>query len=272
MQNNWFFKASSYREILDKKLKLEGKIRGYRTLMAKAAGCQQAYLSQVLAGNVQLTPEHASGLCNFWGLDELESDYFLTLVELGRSGQQHLNQRLLRRLENIKIEHEKQKPTHLKIEGQGYQREKALFYYLDWVPSAVHMLLAVPGYDRPSAIAKHLRIPETVVVNALNVLNELGMADRDNLSWKSKASGLHAADESLFAPHHHRNWREKAIEYFRHGKIGSNLHYTSVYSLDQETFTEIRNILLKAIEASKRAVVPATEKAIACINVDWFEI
>lgn len=272
MQNNWIFDYFDYRQVLERQIEKEKEARGYRTLMARAAGCQPAYLSQVLSGKVQLTPEQASGLCDFWRLSELEGDYFLTLVHLGRSGREGLNDRLTRKLYRLRTQYEDGKASSIQVEKETYEREKALFYYLDWVASAVHLCLMIPGYDRPGSIARRLRVDEGVILNTLRTLEDLGIARKMDSGWSHTAKTLHTADESLFAPHHHRNWREKAAEYYRHGRLVSNLHYTSVYCLDRQTFTKIRQELSRVIEASRRSAIPAPEETIACMNVDWFEI
>jgi uncharacterized protein (TIGR02147 family) len=272
MDNNWIFELKSYREVLTHQLNKEGTRRGYRSLLARAAGCQPAYLSQVLAGSVQLTPEQASGLCDLWQFLEFESDYFLTLVHLGRSGQQGLTQRLERKLQRLKEEHAEQRTVSLLAENQKYDREKALLYYLDWVPSAVHLCLMIPGFNHPSAIARRLKIDDGIALLTLQALEALGIVHRDESRWILTSKTLHAADESLFAPHHHRNWREKAIEYFRYGRMSKNLHYTSVYCLDRVAFLKIRQELSGLIETSRRMALPAAEETLTCLNIDWFEI
>jgi uncharacterized protein (TIGR02147 family) len=272
MHNDWLFQHNTYREVLTQQLAKEGKGRGYRSLMARAAGCQPAYLSQVLAGSVQLTPDQASGLCDLWQFLELEADYFLTLVHLGRAGQPGLTHRLEGKLQRLKEQHAEQKVGSVQAENQKYDREKALHYYLDWVPSAVHLCLMIPGHDHPSAIARRLKLDDGIALLTLQALEALGIVRKDGARWTLTNKTLHAADESLFAPHHHRNWREKAIEYFRYGRLGKNLHYTSVYCLDHDAFLGVRQELSRLIETSRRLALPAAEETLTCLNIDWFEI
>jgi hypothetical protein len=272
MQNNWIFQLHTYRKVLTHQLTKEGKGRGYRSLMARAAGCQPAYLSQVLAGAVHLTPEQASGLCDLWQFLELEADYFLTLVHLGRSGQPGLTQRLEGKLQRLREQKAEQGVDSVQSEKQTYDREKALSYYLDWVPSAVHLCLMVPGHDHPGAIARRLKLDDGIALMTLQALEALGIARNAGARWILTSKSLHTADESLFAPHHHRNWREKAIEYFRYGRLSKNLHYTSVYCLDRDAFLKIRQELSQLIETSRRLAIPAAEETLTCMNIDWFEI
>lgn len=272
MTKIWIFRLTDYRKVLQRILDEDGSTRGYRTMMSQAAGCQPAYMSQVIRGTVHLTPEQASGLCELWNLNDIESDYFITLVLLGRAGSKGLEQRLLRKLEKLREQHEKEKGTELRGTDTGYSREKALAYYFDWIPSAVHILLTVPGFDHPPVIAKRLCIDESVILNVLTILQELGIAKLKDGYWKTTTKSLYASDVSLFAPHHHRNWREKAAEYFRQGKLHTNLHYTSVFSLDKRAFQKIRDALDHAIKNSRQTALAAPEETISCINIDWFEI
>lgn len=272
MNNHWVFEFDDYRKALAFQVKSEDKGRGYRTILARAAGCQPAYLSQILAGSVHMTPDQASGLCDFWQLSETESDYFLTLVHLARSGQQSLKVRLKRKLQKLIEQHEGEKASGVQIEKETYNRENVLSYYLDWVPSAVHVCLMLPDCDHPAAIGRRLKIDDGTALLALKVLESLRIAKKVNSSWRLTAKTLHASDESLFAPHHHRNWREKSIEYFRKGKIENNLHYTSVYCLDKKTFQRLRAELTQLIEVSRKLALPADEETLACMNLDWFEV
>jgi uncharacterized protein (TIGR02147 family) len=272
MQNSWIFSATDYRDAIRQHLKIDGQARGYRTLLAKAAGCQPAYLSQILTGAVHLTPEQASGICDFLKLSELESDYFLTLVYLGRAGNPGLIAKLQKKLTLIRRQHQEQKTSAIQSEEQSYPREKAVSYYLNWMPSAIHLLLMLPDFQSPAQIARRLKISEDQTIKILRELQELGIVAMKNSQWKATAKTLHAADESIFAPLHHRNWREKASDYFNHGRLGENLHYTSVHCLDEKTFAEIRELLNQAIDRSRKLTIPAPEETIACMNLDWFKI
>jgi transcriptional regulator with XRE-family HTH domain len=70
------YSHSNYREFIKDKARENRGQSGYKTRMAKAAGCQLSYLSQVLRGSANLTLEHAVGLSKLWELNEEETEIF----------------------------------------------------------------------------------------------------------------------------------------------------------------------------------------------------
>ncbi|RZA13814.1 MAG: hypothetical protein EOP10_29155, partial [Proteobacteria bacterium] len=95
----WIF--NSYREIILEKIRDNKSIRGYQSLMATAALCHSSFFSHVLKGESQLTPDQASGLCDFWNLTRNETEYFLTLVNYERSNSDSLKSKLKLRLDEL---------------------------------------------------------------------------------------------------------------------------------------------------------------------------
>src|SRR5687768_13356982 len=84
------FNFLDYKKYLKEVIRENRGTHGYKTRLAKAAGCRSSYLSQVLHGNFDLSPEHALGLANFWGLSTTEKDFFIQLVHLARAGTKEL--------------------------------------------------------------------------------------------------------------------------------------------------------------------------------------
>ncbi len=271
MDNDWVFSIEEYREILKKKLADEASLRGYRTSLAKAGGFQPAYLNHILAENAHLTPDQAVALCDFWGFNTLESDYFMNLVYLARAATPRLSEKLLRRLDTIKAEHSNSRRSRLSHET--YSPERAIEYYLDWEISAVHACLMVPSLNNSLVISQRLKLDENRVRKALSLLQELGFAVREQNIWKSTTRFLHAADESKFARLHHMHWRTRATEYIQsQSYFPENLHYTSVHSISRDDFLKTRDLLKACIKESRAIVAPSPEETVACINIDCFEL
>src|SRR4051794_2039842 len=122
MSNDWIFEVEDYRKVLKKKLEADGSVRGYRTKLAAAAGCQPAYLNHVLDSGAEFTPDHAAGISEFWGLDDLASEYFLNLVHLARAATPRLGNQLQKKLEQLRATHYKTRRSRLSHEG--YDSEK----------------------------------------------------------------------------------------------------------------------------------------------------
>ncbi len=272
MQNSDVFWASNSLEVLESKINEEGNYRGYRSELAKAAGCQPAYLSQVLAGKVSLTADQASGLSEFWGMDEFQADAFLTLVELDRAASERLKRKLKARLKRLQKNSTSKSEKHTTGFSLSMSDSQALSYYSSWTPSAVHMLLNFKGGLPFSEILQRLSVDADVLKSVLLDLMKANLVEKQGEKYLSKAKFAHVKDEHTFAALHHTNWREKAKSYYSHGLIRDNFHYTSVCSLDKKAFQQVRKVLEEAKQRAEETIKNAPENTIGCLNLDWFEI
>lgn len=271
MDITWLFETDDYRAVLKRKLSQEGSTRGYRTSLAKAAGCQLAYISHVLAGHAEFTPDQAAGLCDFWNFDELQSEYFLTLTHIARAGSPRLLARLHKRLNDLRRENRKTQGSRLSHET--YDPERVVEYYLDWAVCGVHACLMVPGLNDTKKICERLGLEEPRINQALRLLQDLGFAVREGASWKATTRFFHASDENKFARLHHRNWREQSVEAMnRVPTPKENLHYTAIHSLSREDLNKIRALIKDLITQSHTLVRASGEETLACVAIDWFEL
>lgn len=261
--------AKDYRSFLRQVVQEEGQERGYRKRMADQAGCQAAYLSQVLKGSVDLTPEQADRLAVFWELDDAMSEIFLTLVLLGRAGSPGLRERLRTKLEALKEEWRERDATFQQPELSASDR--ALLYYSRWTYTAVHVLLTIPNLRTVDALARHLSLAKAEIAEALERLEQIGLIEKDGAKWKVKTMSLHAPQGAAAADIHHRNWRVKALG-ISEAEAGSAVRYTSVHTLSAADMVRVREIMDNAIRESRRVIEPSPEEVGACLVVDYFRV
>src|ERR1700692_4612304 len=95
------FEFNDYRKFLEAQIAGNSSERGYQTKLSKAAGCKGSFLSQALHSHVNLTPDHAAGLCRFWNFDDDETDWFIELLTLARAGSPEMKKVCTRRLKEI---------------------------------------------------------------------------------------------------------------------------------------------------------------------------
>src|SRR5437016_3714585 len=136
------FEFKEYKSFVRWKIDGNRGIRGYQSQLARAAGCSRSFLSQVLGRDIDLTRDHAAGLGEFWSLDPLQFEYFLTLVDLSRVRSEHLRNHLERKLARIRGDHSNLSKRLGKEAIDGARAE--LIYYSSWTYGAIHMLLCVP--------------------------------------------------------------------------------------------------------------------------------
>src|SRR5690606_34948127 len=85
-------------------LKARLQARGMKSEAARAMNCQPAYLSRVLADQATLSSEQAFSLNIVLNHKELESEYFLALVDYERAGTAEFRSYLKAKLDRLKAQ------------------------------------------------------------------------------------------------------------------------------------------------------------------------
>jgi len=256
-----------YKEFIRAMVEENRETRGYLTKLAEAANCQKSYLSQVLRSKVQLTPEHAMGLCQFWGLNEIESDYFLNLVFLGRTDFAPLKRKVLQKLNILRKQNDHLGERYSKPKLQGADHQ---VYYSSWIYAAIHISLSLKECRSVNSIAQRLALSPELVRSALMALEEMGIARRSGQSWELGVGSIHLPQDSPMNFINHQNWRLKACQ----DSIGESdgIHYTSVQSLSSADFGRLKQILLSTLDQGRRIIEPSPARELVCLNVDYFKL
>lgn len=263
------FQCRDYREFIRIQLQ-KNKGRGYHGLCAKAAGCKSSYLSQVLSGSAHLTPDHASGLCYFWGLSDLESEYFMSLVDYGRAGTPLLKQRLARRMIDLKRKNENLAARF--AEAHIVDDEMAtLKYYSAWHFAALHVALGVPELQTVAALARRFMLPESIVEKHLKFLGLIQLAAVKNGRWQSLRKDVHLPRDSFMSALAHRNWRELSMSKTVNGNP-DDLFFSGVYTLSREDFHRVRERLMDTLHEIRNVMSRSQDEDVYALVCDWFRL
>src|SRR6185437_2114301 len=95
------FDFRSYKEFLFWYVDGASKSRGARTQLAAHAGCQSAYISQVLNGAAHLSLEQAEKISRGIGQTSEEGTYFLLLIQHDRAGTPSLKSHFSNQIQEI---------------------------------------------------------------------------------------------------------------------------------------------------------------------------
>src|SRR5258708_22019785 len=99
------FNYSQYKPYLRDRIRLMPKNgRGQVLAFANALSIHPTLVSQILRGSKDFTLEQAHSLCEYLGMVGLEADYFLTLVQIERSGTAKLKNYYKQKLAKMKQE------------------------------------------------------------------------------------------------------------------------------------------------------------------------
>ncbi len=263
------FTYKDYKTFIREQIEEHRQTRGYRQLLADAAGCQRTYLSQVLNSHIELTPEHAVGMTNFWDLGSSAAEFFLELVNLSRAGTPALKKLILSRLERLK-----------KSQGDLAERIKAptlqagsyeALYYSTWLFSALHIVTRLRSCRTAAGAAAYLGIPEDLVRGYLSALEDIGLVKEERGQWHSLAGNLHLPKASPYLWRHHQNWREAALREAQ-APEDSSIHFTSVHSLSLRDSEKVADLLRELIVKSRQLIEPSQDEVVTSLCIDYFTV
>ena len=210
--------------------------------------------------------EHAALVCDHFGLTQLETRYFLLLVQRDRAGNERLKEILDNQLAEIKTDSQ----TLQKVipSGKKLTFEQKATFYSHWVYSAIRVLSSVPDFQTPEALATRLSLNSRDLGERLGFLLEAGLCIQDRGKIKPGPKYTHLENRSPLIARHHGNWRLKAME--RHPLMtDGELSYTSPMSLSESDAQRVRALLVALVKEVNKIRDPSPCEATYYLNVDW---
>ncbi len=262
------YQYKDYRLFLTDLIVKSTAIKGFRTRLATAARCQKSFLSQVMTGNVHLTPDHAANIASFLKFDREETSFFIDMVSYARAGSDTLKSFLSERIgRNI---FEKQKIANRFTEAKQIDFRHHDAFYSQWYVSATYMLL---GQTQDlEEISKRLGIPLKAVETTIETLKRIGLTVRgEDGRLINKESNLFLKDSPF---------RMSFLSSWRHvGSLKQQLpetkadFFTMIWSISKESKAQVKTIFVDAISAAKEICsAPQAEEELICVNLDFFDI
>lgn len=262
------FEFDNYKKYVNGRIqKMPKKGRGQYLKLANFLSVNSVNVSQIFKGERDLHPEQACELCEYFGFTDLESQYFMALVEYERAGTQKLKKVLKKRIEDLRAKAQDLK-HRLKQDVQMTEEAKAIFYS-GWYYSGIRLLTSLKGFRTPDEIAAYYAMPVAQVTRVLEFLTSAGLCLEEKGSYKMGPSSTHLGSNHPLVPKHHLNWRVKAISKLE--KISEEeLFLTLPASLSHQAMKEIRKELVAAIERIIAKIDSGPEERMACLNIDFF--
>jgi uncharacterized protein (TIGR02147 family) len=247
----------------------QSPLRGYKTKIATAAGCQRAFVSQVLNGKAHFTSDQAIKLCHFWQFRELEIEYFMELVQFAKAGTQELRSYSASRLKELRSRHS-ELSVKFKSTGKLSEHEQSI-YYSSWQYSAIHVLTSIPSFQTERALANRLQIPEVQIARLLSELEAMNLVTKRAGRWKPTERNLFLPRQSHMNHAHHANWRLQALADVQKNS-NTSVHYSTLHALSRQDVEVLRTKILDFIQESKTIVEPSPEEEMVCLCIDYFEV
>lgn len=263
-------KYHNYKEFLNNYVNSSTAARGLRTELAKAMGCQAAYLTQVLAEKAELTEDHAYRLARHLNLPRVEFEYLILLVRLARARTQDLRvflegerQAILTQTNEVGSRLDSSQPKDIAF------IEK---YFSNWIASTIHLATSSEKYQTVEALCARLSLPKKVVLETLDFLEDYKMVQRQGSRWSFAGGPLHLDRTTQTSRSFQVHRRLQTIKALQQDDGSENLHFSSVFTLDKETFDELRAAFLDIIEKAHKKIHAGGTDELYAMTIDMFEV
>jgi uncharacterized protein (TIGR02147 family) len=243
--------------------------RGLRKKLAAAAGCQVPYVSHVLNGTYDFSPEQIEGISRFLGLSQDEKEYLIHLVLFERAGTESLRLFYKAALDRL-TEKNFQLKERINAKSTLDEHAKAT-YYSSWYFAAIHMLTTIPEFQSREKISQTLQLPIARVDQVIEFLLQNGLMEKKHNRLLSKSADLHLDNDSPLIAKLHTNWRLQALQSLDNQPT-QDLHYSLVFTIAEEDIPKVRETLTKALEKCATIIRPSKEENLAALCVDLFRV
>lgn len=262
------FEFINYKKYVNERIgHMPKKGHGQYRKMSNFLEVNSVNVSQIFKGDRDLTIEQACELCEFFGLSELEGQYFVAMVEHERAGTHKLKKMIVKRLDEISEKSQDLK-SRLKQEKQLSEEAKSTFYS-NWYYSGIRMLTGLKGYGDVDRISEYFGLPVTTVRRVVDFLLQYGLCVERDGKIVMGSSSTHLEASSPLVSRHHMNWRLRGFENME-GIDSSELFFTMPCSLDSKSLKLIRKELVEAVERITKLIDEAPSEELACLNIDLF--
>lgn len=265
-----FFEYSDYRKLLGDQLKKRGRNGfGEAIRLAKHLGIQSSLISQVLGGSRHFTFDQACGVTEFLRFNELETDFFLALVNFERAGAPSAKRKCKKDLEKFR-DQARSLENRISSEKAASEFDGGVFFS-QWYHSAIKLLSSMAKYQSSKDLAQALGLNLRTAENSVETLIRLGLLKIENGKILPTVSNIHIPKGSPFLPRHHQNWR---IQGFRRMDefIPEDRFFTVPATVSEKDFEKISNLLSETIVEVIEIIDASRGESLICFNLDLFKL
>lgn len=264
------FEFKNYKEYVDFWVKSKPKDgHGQYKKIADALGMSTVMISQIFSSDRHVSVEHAYELAEYLGLNDLEKEYFLALVQFERAGSFKLQNHFKNLIKQILLKSKDLKKL-LPQDAELTDAEKATFHS-NWYYSAIRLLTSIEGYKSIDAISEHLQINKSVVSNVIQFLLQHGLCLEKDGEYKLGPNRTHLEADSPYIKTRQMSWRVKGFEKMDN-KNPEQLFLTAPMSVSQDQYEKLRARISEIMTDLSKSVVKEKPEKLICLNVDLFEV
>lgn len=264
------FQHADYRQFIRTFMDgLPGKGRGQINKIASYLGVNSTLISQILTYRRDFSLEQAEQLTEYFGLSQMEADYFLLLVEHERAGTKRLKDYFAKKISTLK--EQSQEIKNRVPEGKTLTDQERAVFYSSWIYSAIRIFCSLGKGKSLEEICERFNLSREKATEVIQFLLGTGLCQQKDSLYIPGAQRTHLPQGSPFLPKHHANWRIRSIQ--RSEDLDSTeLMFTAPFSIGKKQFELLREDILQMIQKVHARVGEGDAEEMACVNFDLFWI
>ena len=265
---NTVFEYKNYLDYLKVKLATRGASRGMRSRLAESTQTKPAFISKVLAGGINLSPEHIPPTNALLAHSPEEAHFFTLQVLKARAGTKTLEAYYEDQIKII-LEQRNQFLNRVNIQERVSHADQVI-YYSQWYYLAIHVLVSIPQFQTREAISHRLEIPLPVVSKAISDLESMGLVEKKSGRYIAGKKRIHLPKDSPLVSTLHHQFRQRAVQ-----KIAlpstNDFHFSFGMSISKNLFDEYRGRILDLIAEFEEKMTHVKDEEFYALNIDLFK-
>lgn len=264
------FDFKDYRKYLKKRISTMPKRgRGELSRIASVLGIHNTMMSHVLKETADLSLEQSLKLADHWGLNALERDYLVELVNWSRANDSKAREYCAQRVDSIRVQ-ARDLRTRLQAKNELSDEDRA-FYYSSPIYSQVRLLSSIRRFQTFEALEHETQLKPRklrAVVDFL-VSRYLCTEEGGRICYAETSTYLEAG--SALVGRHHQNWRDKVREKVENLR-DEDLMFTYPTTMSEQDFMIVREKMAHFIREFKELSAPSPSEQLYCFNLDWVKL
>lgn len=257
------------REFLRERLRtLPKQGRGELAKIARHLNVNPTLISQIMSKARSFSPEQGLLLAEYFGLSDLERDYFLLMVQEEQASTHQLKELFREKREGLRTQ-ALQVREQVRLERSLTEEERVRFYS-SWSYSAVHLYCSVdPKGVTVEDVVGRFRMQRARVLEVLRFLVDVGLCEEKLGRYLMSTQSTFVEKGSPHLKRHHLNWRVKAMER-QEDLEDTELMFTAQVSLSRADFEKLREMAMNFIKQAAEVVKDSPAEDVANLNLDFF--
>lgn len=264
------FEFTDYKAFIAKKIKLlPGHGRGELSRIAKALDIHTTMVTHIVRGHAHFSMEQTLNLADYFGFNELETDYLVALVQWERAGNKRTKDFCWAKIQDL-LKKSLNLQRRLGTENKLSDEDRGI-YFSSWVYVAVRLLTAVDRFQTVEAIAKELKLPVGRIRKVVDFLLNCGLCIEEKNKIKYGLVETYLESSSPHVLQHHLNWRKKTQEKLE-SMTEQDLFFTFPVVITDTDAAKIREKIVQLIESVKKISDPSPSEELYSLNLDWVKL